>query len=89
MASVKDLLLSSLEELVKDDLKRFQWYLVNDHDRISMYEMKDADRLKTVDKMVARFRPEAAVKITVDILRKMKQNHLAEQLEKKHKQGNV
>ncbi len=87
--SDKDLLLSSLEELVKDDLKRFQWYLVNDHDRISKSEMKDADRLKTVDKMVACFRPEAAVKITVDILRKMKQNHLAEQLEKKHKQGNV
>uniref|UniRef100_A0A671PRA0 Pyrin domain-containing protein n=1 Tax=Sinocyclocheilus anshuiensis TaxID=1608454 RepID=A0A671PRA0_9TELE len=87
MASVEDLLLSSLEELGKDDLKKFQWHLKK-HECISTSEIENADRLKTVDKLVACF-GEEAVQITVGILRNMKQNHLAEQLENKHKQGNV
>ncbi|KAL1269650.1 hypothetical protein QQF64_031939, partial [Cirrhinus molitorella] len=39
-----------------------------------------------VDKMVAYFGPEETGKITVDILRKMKQNHLANYLENKLKE---
>ncbi|XP_067222307.1 NACHT, LRR and PYD domains-containing protein 3-like [Chanodichthys erythropterus] len=89
MASVKDLLDKSLNELVQAELKKFQWHLVNDHECISKCEMVNADRLDTVDKMVARFGPEEAVKITVKILRKMNQNNLAEQLENKHKQGSA
>ncbi|XP_048039862.1 NACHT, LRR and PYD domains-containing protein 3-like isoform X3 [Megalobrama amblycephala] len=87
MASVKDLLDKSLNDLVQAELKKFQWHLVNDHECISKSEMENADRLDTVDKMVARFEPEEAVKITVKILRKMNQNNLAEQLENKHKQA--
>ncbi len=89
MASVKDLLVDSLKELVEAELKEFQWHLEKDHECISKSEMENANRLKTVDKMVACFGREEAVKITVDILRKMNQNNLAEQLEKNHKQGNV
>lgn len=37
-----DLLLKSLEELVKDDLKKFQWHLKK-HECISTSEMEDAD----------------------------------------------
>ncbi|CAM4571275.1 unnamed protein product [Leuciscus chuanchicus] len=85
MASVKDVLMNSLMDLVKDDLERFQWHLKNDK-HISNSEMENANILKTVDKMAARFGPEEAVKITVEILRKMNQNELAEQLENKHKQ---
>ncbi|KAF4114104.1 hypothetical protein G5714_004327 [Onychostoma macrolepis] len=77
MASVKDLLVDSLKELVEADLKEFQWKLKNDHECIPQSEMENADRLKTVDKLVDCFGPEEAVKITVDILRKMKQNDLA------------
>ncbi|XP_067222736.1 NACHT, LRR and PYD domains-containing protein 3-like [Chanodichthys erythropterus] len=87
MASVKDLLEKSLNELVQAELKEFQWHLVNDHECISKSEMENADRLDTLDKMVARFGAEEAVKITVKILRKMNQNNLAEQLENKHKQA--
>uniref|UniRef100_A0A9J8D6A5 Uncharacterized protein n=1 Tax=Cyprinus carpio carpio TaxID=630221 RepID=A0A9J8D6A5_CYPCA len=86
MASVEELLLKSLEELVKDDLKKFQWHLKK-HECISTSEMEDADRLKTVDKLVACFGPEEAVKITVGILKNMGMNDLAVQLEKKHKQA--
>ncbi|KAI2665195.1 NLR family CARD domain-containing protein 3 [Labeo rohita] len=86
MASVKELLMNSLMDLVEGDLKKFQWNLKND-EHISNSEMENADIFDTVDKMVARFGPEEAVKISVEILRKMNQNLLAEQLENKHKQA--
>ncbi|KAL1276751.1 hypothetical protein QQF64_036374 [Cirrhinus molitorella] len=87
MLSAKELLVDSLKELVEVDLKEFQWRLKNDHECISNSEMENADRLKTVDMMVACFGSEKAVKIMVDILRKMKQNDLAEQMENIHKQA--
>ncbi|XP_048010618.1 protein NLRC3-like [Megalobrama amblycephala] len=87
MASVKELLEKSLNELEKAELKKFQWHLRNDHESISKSDMENADRLKTVDKMVECFGPEEAVKITVEILKKMNQNDLAKQLENKHKKG--
>ncbi|XP_042578757.1 NACHT, LRR and PYD domains-containing protein 3-like [Cyprinus carpio] len=88
MASVKELLLDSLKELVESKLKEFQWHLVNFYqDNLSRSELEKADRIDTVDKMVACFGPEEAVKIMVDILRKMNQNDLAEQMENKQKQA--
>ncbi|XP_073694094.1 protein NLRC3-like [Garra rufa] len=87
MASVKDLLLNTLMDLENADLKWFQWHLQKDHKRILKSEMESADRLKTVDKMVGCFGAEEAVKIMVDILRKINQNDLAEQLENEHKQA--
>ncbi len=89
MASFKDLLVDSLMGLVNADLELFQWHLEKDYEYISKSEMENANRLETVDKMVACFGPEEAVKIMVGILRKINQNNLAEQLENKHKQGNV
>ncbi|XP_048015474.1 NACHT, LRR and PYD domains-containing protein 3-like isoform X1 [Megalobrama amblycephala] len=85
MASVNYLLKNSLKDLGDAELKEFQWELKNEC--ISKSEMENADRLDTVDKMVAHFGPEEAVQITVKILRKMNQNNLAEQLENKHKQA--
>ncbi|RXN04049.1 LRR and PYD domains-containing 3-like protein [Labeo rohita] len=49
--------------------------------------MEKADIFDTVDKMAMCFGPEEAMKVMMDILRKMKQNDLAKQLEKKHKQA--
>ncbi|XP_067248674.1 NLR family CARD domain-containing protein 3-like [Chanodichthys erythropterus] len=89
MASVEELLEESLNELKIAELKKFQWHLKNDHKHISNSDMENADILDTVDKMVACFGPEEAVKITVDILRKMNQNNLAEQLENNHKPGST
>ncbi|XP_073697816.1 protein NLRC3-like [Garra rufa] len=88
MASVKELLVNSLRELVQDDLKKFQWYLKH-HECVSASEMENADVLDTVDKMVAYFGPKETVKITVNILKKMNQNLLAEQLESEHKGSNA
>nr|XP_021327227.1 protein NLRC3-like [Danio rerio] len=87
MANVKQLLKNSLDELREAELKEFQWCIINDYRDISKAEMENADRLKTVDKLASCFGPERAVKITVDILRKIKQNQLAEELENTQKQG--
>nr|XP_017211254.1 protein NLRC3-like [Danio rerio] len=87
MANVKQLLKNSLDELKDDELKDFQWYLMIDHREISTAELENADRRKTVDKLVSCFGSERAVKITVDTLRKIKQNELAEELKKKQQQG--
>uniref|UniRef100_A0A673MIV4 Pyrin domain-containing protein n=1 Tax=Sinocyclocheilus rhinocerous TaxID=307959 RepID=A0A673MIV4_9TELE len=89
MASVEELLVNSLKELKAAELEDFQWHLQKDHECISKCEMENADRVKTVNKIMACFGPEEAVKIMVHILRKMNQNDLAKQLEYKHKKGNV
>ncbi|KAA0721528.1 Nucleotide-binding oligomerization domain-containing protein 2 [Triplophysa tibetana] len=86
MASVKELLKKTLYDLRKDDLKEFQWHLRNDYG-FPASGLEEADVLDTVDKMVECETQEEAVKITVKILRKINQNQLAEELEKKHKEG--
>lgn len=88
MASVEELLMDSLNELEEAELKKFQWYLKNE-DRISKSEIAKADIFKTVDMIVACFKQKGAVKITVDTLRKINQNDLAEKLENNYKQCNV
>ncbi len=87
MASVSDQLLAVLDDLVTEKLKRFKRNLRN-HYNVSAAALEKADAPDTVDLIMERFRPEEAVKITVDILRKMNLNPLAEELENKHKQGN-
>ncbi|KAL1276841.1 hypothetical protein QQF64_036464 [Cirrhinus molitorella] len=84
-ASVSKQLLSALDELVTDELKRFKWHLKNYYS-ISAADLEKADAPDTVDLMMKRFRPEEAVKIAVDILRKMNLNQVAEDLENKPKQ---
>ncbi|ROL53953.1 Stonustoxin subunit alpha [Anabarilius grahami] len=88
MESASDHLLDALDDLEVDELKRFKWRLKN-RKGFSRADLEKADAPDTVDLMMKCFVPEEAVKITVDILRKMNQNHLAEQLEKKHKQEAV
>ncbi|KAI7790423.1 protein NLRC3-like [Triplophysa rosa] len=78
MAFVKELLKNSLYNLRKDELKEFQWHLRN-YCKIPVSQLEKADVFDTVD-MVQSYRPEDAVKITLEILRKMNQNQLAEEL---------
>ncbi|XP_026104667.1 stonustoxin subunit alpha-like [Carassius auratus] len=85
MASVSKQLLEALDDLVTDELKRFKWHL-KDHKGFPAAALEKADAPDTVDLIKKHFGPEEGVKITVEILREMKQNHVAEKLEKKHKQ---
>ncbi|XP_051747392.1 NACHT, LRR and PYD domains-containing protein 12-like isoform X2 [Ctenopharyngodon idella] len=80
MTSVQDQLLETLEDLDSEKLKKFQWNLKNDG-LASTVDLEKADAIDTVNQIVSRCGPEGAVQITLDILRKMKENHLAEQLE--------
>ncbi|XP_048051499.1 NLR family CARD domain-containing protein 3-like [Megalobrama amblycephala] len=80
MASVKKLLYDTLDDLKQGDLKRFKIYLKEDG-RIRAGELEKDGVTDIVDIMMERFGAEEAVKITVDILRKMNQKQLAEDLQ--------
>ncbi|XDV26225.1 hypothetical protein PO909_029987 [Leuciscus waleckii] len=82
MTSAPDQLQETLEDLSCEKLKKFRWHLQNDG-LASTAALEKPNVTDTVDQMVARCGPEGAVKITLDILRKMNENHLAEQLANK------
>uniref|UniRef100_A0AAR2L5Y9 B30.2/SPRY domain-containing protein n=1 Tax=Pygocentrus nattereri TaxID=42514 RepID=A0AAR2L5Y9_PYGNA len=83
MENIKFWLLDILEELLSDDLKKYQWYLTNGVEgfrHIPKSLMENANRSDTVDTMVDRYSPDGAVEITLKILNRMNQNELAEKL---------
>ncbi|XP_065130562.1 NACHT, LRR and PYD domains-containing protein 3-like [Paramisgurnus dabryanus] len=85
MTSDPEQLLETLDELDPQKLKRFKFHL-KQIESVLADELENADVTDTVDKMVERFGPERAVKITQDILKKMKQIQLAEKLEKNNRE---
>ncbi|XP_036418748.1 NACHT, LRR and PYD domains-containing protein 12-like isoform X3 [Colossoma macropomum] len=83
MANISQVLLDTLQNLGGKDLKLFQWKLtsgVEGFKSIPKALLEDADRLDTVDKMVASYDLSGAVAITLDILKNLNQNQLAEEL---------
>uniref|UniRef100_A0A8C7VWT6 Pyrin domain-containing protein n=1 Tax=Oncorhynchus mykiss TaxID=8022 RepID=A0A8C7VWT6_ONCMY len=83
MLDVLDLLLT---KLVSEELKLFQWHLIHGVEgftSIPRGQLENANRLVTVDRMVQQYHEDGAVKITLEILRKMDQNKMADELEKK------
>ncbi|CAB1344205.1 unnamed protein product, partial [Coregonus sp. 'balchen'] len=82
------LLLTTLEELTEEQLKTFMWFLTSgllpDCPPIPERQLQNADRQVTVDEMVESFRPERAVEITVEILRRMNLDYLIEKLKRDH-----
>uniref|UniRef100_A0A673WCC1 CARD domain-containing protein n=1 Tax=Salmo trutta TaxID=8032 RepID=A0A673WCC1_SALTR len=87
--AVPELLLATLDDLGKEELKEFKWRLRQGVEgfpqRIPMSQLEYAGREDTISKMVETYQPENAVKITLEILRKMNQNKLAETLNDKCK----
>ncbi|XP_067092290.1 NACHT, LRR and PYD domains-containing protein 3-like [Osmerus mordax] len=77
-------LLETLEKLGRKDLKTFHWHLQNTildgFDPILKSKLEEAARTDTVDRMVETYRLEGALKITAEILRKMRLIELAESL---------
>lgn len=80
MAVVPELLLATLNDLGKAELNTFIWYLCQGVEGfpqcIPVSQLEYAGREDTINKMVGTYQPEDAVKITLEILRKM--NQLAE-----------
>ncbi|KAI7790365.1 caspace-like protein [Triplophysa rosa] len=83
MSCVEDLLMNSLNELLKDEWSRFLWHLKKHG--FSASELENASVLSTVDKMMDRYKKDGAVECTLTILRKMNKNNQAELLEDKVK----
>ncbi|XP_064793499.1 E3 ubiquitin-protein ligase TRIM39-like [Oncorhynchus masou masou] len=83
---VPELLLAILEELITEELKTFQWYLtqvvLSDFPPFPKSKLENTDRLTTVDKMIKTSSYEGAVKVSLEILRKMNHNNLAEKLQR-------
>ncbi|XP_016418140.1 caspase-1-B-like [Sinocyclocheilus rhinocerous] len=79
-------LLEALKELKKAELKEFIWHLCNgvaaDIEPIPRGNLEEADRQDVVDCMVEQYSDDAG-KITVQVLRNIKQNNLANHLESK------
>ncbi|XP_042169667.1 apoptosis-associated speck-like protein containing a CARD [Oncorhynchus tshawytscha] len=83
--SVKERLLAVLDDLGSDELKRFKWHLTTENQLdgflpIPKGQLETSNRLDIVDQMVQKYRENVAVKITLDILKKISRNDLAEKL---------
>ncbi|KAK9978750.1 hypothetical protein ABG768_020489 [Culter alburnus] len=83
MVSVPEQLLQILDELDSYNLKKFKWHL-KQYGQIPSSLLESADNAGVVDMMVERFGPNESLKLTVQFLKMMEQNLLAEQLEIKN-----
>uniref|UniRef100_A0A8C7I3V5 Uncharacterized protein n=1 Tax=Oncorhynchus kisutch TaxID=8019 RepID=A0A8C7I3V5_ONCKI len=91
--SVKERLLAVLDDLGSDELKRFKWHLTTENQldgflHIPKGRMETSDGLDIVDQMVQNYRGNVAVQITLDILKKISRNDLAEKLNRDCPIGN-
>ncbi|XP_030261192.1 NACHT, LRR and PYD domains-containing protein 3-like isoform X2 [Sparus aurata] len=84
MATPKQVLFGTLEDLGKDDFKHFKWLLqqeeiVEGFPAIPKCRLEKANRMDTVDQMVQTYSMNA-IKVTRMVLGEMKQNDLLEKL---------
>ncbi|KAK6312536.1 hypothetical protein J4Q44_G00182000 [Coregonus suidteri] len=91
--SIKERLLAILDDLGSEELKNFKWHLTIDtlldgFLHIPMGQLEKSDRQDTVDQMVQKYRENGAVKITLEVLKKMSRNDLAEKLKRDCPTGN-
>lgn len=81
---VAELLLKILEDLLKAEFDTFKWYLKQDVlgncKPIPRAHLEDASRTETVDKLLRSYGEETAVKITAEVLKRMKMNTAREEL---------
>lgn len=85
---VPELLLETLEELQNEEFRTLKWYLsqniLESCKPFPKSHLQNASRTDTVDKIIDSYREELAVNITVEILRKMRNNRAAEELKSRY-----
>uniref|UniRef100_M4AHK5 Pyrin domain-containing protein n=1 Tax=Xiphophorus maculatus TaxID=8083 RepID=M4AHK5_XIPMA len=84
----EELLLDSLEQLNRDEFQTFKWYLqqheLEGHRSIPTSYLEQAERTKTVSKMIENYTEDVAVTVAVTILKKQQRNDLAQKLSNAH-----
>ncbi|KAL0151406.1 hypothetical protein M9458_053315 [Cirrhinus mrigala] len=75
-------ILDALSELLEAEFKEFKWHLTKDNS-ISRGKLENANRHEVVDLIVQQYKISDAGTIAVRVLRKIKQNDLADQLKRK------
>ncbi|KAL1281431.1 hypothetical protein QQF64_000234 [Cirrhinus molitorella] len=80
-------ILDALSELLEDEFKKFKWHLSSSgtKDSIARGKLESANRQEVVDLIVQQYKSSDAGTIAVRVLRKIKQNELADQLKRKLK----
>ncbi|KAK2909471.1 hypothetical protein Q8A67_005308 [Cirrhinus molitorella] len=78
-------ILDALSELLEDEFKEFKWHLSSSgtKDPIARGKLESANRQEVVDLIVQQYKSSDAGTIAVRVLRKIKQNELADQLKRK------
>lgn len=88
---VEELLLKILEDLLKADFDEFKWFLsleiLGSCAPIPRARLQDASRTDAVDKLLRSYGEETAVKITAEVLKKMRMNKAAEELTRLYAAG--
>ena len=82
MATPKQVIFRTLEDLGEDDFKKFKWHLqgvLEGFPAIPKYCLENVDRMETVDQMLQTYCINT-IKVTRKVLREMNQNVLWEKL---------
>lgn len=87
MEEVELVLISIMEDLTDEEVKKFKWHLktekVDDIEPIKASQLSKADREETVDLMCQKYQGTGAVGVMSSILRKLNRNDLLTKLSKK------
>ncbi|KAK1803136.1 hypothetical protein P4O66_021663 [Electrophorus voltai] len=86
MATIRVLLLNTLNDLLEEEFKSFKWQLTNGvakgFSSIARSKLEKAKHMDVVDLMVNQYGLSDAGKIAVRVLQNISQNNLAENLKK-------
>lgn len=84
MQNLKEKLWGTLQKLTSKDFETFKWFLkqnvLEGVPGIPEAQLEQATRSDTVDLMVQRYQDSGAVKVTLEILRKIPRNDLVDDL---------
>lgn len=84
MEKLKQKLWNTLQMLTKQDFETFKWFLkqpvLEGVPGIPVNQLEEANMCQTVDLMVQKYQGSGALKVTLEILKKMGRNDLAQEL---------
>ncbi|XP_078534091.1 natterin-3-like [Lissotriton helveticus] len=77
---IRDLLHRKLENLEERDFAHFKIRLSDDPHKLPRGKTENLDHFKLADKMVQHYTPNKALEVAIDVLKKLNQTQLAEEL---------